>query len=98
MQSAFWLRLSDMHFSPCSVLHVFHVAESLHSLADQCLPLQVREATAAEIAACHGPHHMARVADKSALAAADAMAGGPGKSHFSRDTYVNQQLMLTQLQ
>ena len=62
--------------------------------ADQCLPLLVREATAAEIAACHGPHQMTRVANKTALAAADAMAGGPGRANFSEDTYVNQHTLL----
>ena len=62
--------------------------------ADRCLPLLVREASAAEIAACHGPHHMTRVANKTALAAADAMAGGPGRAHFGSDTYVNQHTLL----
>ena len=62
--------------------------------ADQCLPLHVREATVAEIAACHGPHHMTRVANKTAVAAADAMAGGPGRAHFSSDTYVNPHTLL----
>ncbi|KAL3136994.1 hypothetical protein ABBQ32_006589 [Trebouxia sp. C0010 RCD-2024] len=67
---------------------------SASGLTDQCLPMPVREATAAEIAACHGPHQMARVANKTALAAADAMAGGPGRAHFSSDTYVNQHTLL----
>ena len=63
-------------------------------LADQCLPMPVREATAAEVTVCHGPHHMARVAAKSALAAADAVTGGSGRAHFSPDTYVNQHTLL----
>ena len=37
---------------------------------------------------------MTRVANKTALAAADAMAGGPGRAHFSCDTYVNQHTLL----
>ena len=56
--------------------------------------MAVREATAAEVASCHGPHHMARVATKSALAAADAAAGGPGRAHFSLDTYLNKHTLL----
>lgn len=65
-----------------------------HAHADQCLPMLVREATAAEIAACHDPQQMARVVSKTAVAAADAMAGGPGRAHFSSDTYVNQHTLL----
>ena len=56
--------------------------------------MPVREATPAEVHSCHGPDHMARVASKSALAAADAMAGGPGQTYFSPDTYVNQHTLL----
>lgn len=56
--------------------------------------MPVREATAAEVTVCHGPHHMARVAAKSALAAADAVTGGSGRAHFSPDTYVNQHTLL----
>lgn len=56
--------------------------------------MPVREATAAEVTACHGPDHMTRIASKSALAAADAMAGGPGQAHFSPDTYLNQHTLL----
>lgn len=58
------------------------------------MPLLVREATAAEIAKCHNPHQMTRVANKTALAAADAMAGGPGRAHFTSDTYLNQHTLL----
>ncbi len=56
--------------------------------------MPVREATAAEVTACHGPDHMTRVANKSALAGADAMAGGAGRTHFSPDTYLNQHTLL----
>ena len=56
--------------------------------------MPVREATAAEVTACHGPDHMTRVASNSALAAADAVAGGPGRAHFSIDTYLNQHTLL----
>lgn len=37
---------------------------------------------------------MTRVANKTAVAAADAMAGGPGRAHFSSDTYVNPHTLL----
>lgn len=37
---------------------------------------------------------MTRVANKTALAAADATAGGPGRAHFSSDTYVNPHTLL----
>ena len=73
---------------------LFSHSSVCHARADQCLPLHVREATATEIAACHGPHHMTRVAHKTAVAAADAMAGGPGRAHFSSDTYVNPHTLL----
>ncbi|KAL0054472.1 hypothetical protein WJX82_009324 [Trebouxia sp. C0006] len=63
-------------------------------ITDRCLAMPVREATAAEVSACHGPDHMTRVASKSALAAADAVAGGPGRAHFSPDTYLNQHTLL----
>ncbi|KAL0025680.1 hypothetical protein WJX77_003831 [Trebouxia sp. C0004] len=63
-------------------------------ITDRCLTMPVREATAAEVTACHGPDHMTRVASKSALAAADAVAGGPGRAHFSPDTYLNQHTLL----
>ncbi|KAL0033146.1 hypothetical protein WJX79_005419 [Trebouxia sp. C0005] len=63
-------------------------------ITDRCLTTPVREATAAEVTACHGPDHMTHVAGKSALAAADAVAGGPGRAHFSPDTYLNQHTLL----
>ena len=62
--------------------------------SDQCQRLPVREATVAEVTACHGPGHMGRVAAKASMAAADAMTGGPGRTHFSPDTYLNQHTLL----
>lgn len=72
------------------------VMARLHAcgLTDRCQPMPVREATAEEVAACHGPEHMARVEKKSALAAAEVLAGGTGRMHFSPDTYVNQHTLL----
>lgn len=63
-------------------------------LTDQCQPMPVREATVEEVTACHGLDHMVRVAKKTALAAADVRAGGPGRAFFSPDTYVNQHTLL----
>lgn len=72
------------------------VMARLHAsgLTDQCQPMPVREATVEEVTACHGADHMVRVAKKAAQAAADLMAGGPGKAYFSSDTYANQHTLL----
>lgn len=72
------------------------VMARLHAsgLTDQCQPMPVREATVEEVTACHGSDHMIRVAKKSAQAAADLMAGGPGRAFFTQDTYLNQHTLL----
>ena len=55
--------------------------------ADRCQPIPCREATSAEIVACHTPGLLRAVADLSARAAGSE--GEPsGPAYFTQDTYV----------